>query len=116
MEKVNNELFNAKTKNEALNSKIDDIKDKVLKEKDVIGYERKLSDDLTKINEKLNETVIKRKQEINTIDIKIKNIKIEISENHDLALNSQKDGDLLVKKLQNLYDQLYEINTTNNEV
>ena len=116
IEKLSNELYNAKTKNEELIRKIEDFRDKVIKDKDAIIYERKLYDDLIAINEKMNTSLVKRKQEINTIETRIKNIKLDITENQDLAANSQKDGDLLVKKLQYLYDQLFAINTTNNEV
>ena len=65
IEKLSNELYNAKTKNEELIRKIDDFRDKVIKDKDAIIYERKLYDDLIAINEKMNTSLVKRKQEIN---------------------------------------------------
>ena len=116
LDKVSNELYHAVTKNEELKRKIDDVRDKVTKDKDSTGYERKLIDDLMKINEKLNDSILKRKQDINTIDTRIKNIKADINDNIELCENFNKDSDLLIKKLQYLYDQLYAINTTNNEV
>lgn len=116
LDKVTNELSQAKSKNEEMSSKMNDIREKINNDKESIIYERKLYEDLLKINEKLNDNIVKGKQDINTLDLRIKNIKNDIKENKDIACNSQKDGDLLVKKLQNLYDQLYAINTTNNEV
>jgi chromosome segregation ATPase len=116
LDKISSELFQAKSKNDDLLQRINDVREKIAKDREAAGYERKLYDDLLRINEKLNENVVKRRQEINTIEQRVKNLKGDIIENIEMASNFQKDGEALVKKLQYLYDQLYAINTTNSEV
>lgn len=115
-DKISNDLILAKNKNEELFSKINEVREKITSEKEGILYERKLYEDVVKINEKLNEKIVKGKQDLNTLEIRIKNIRTEMKEKEEMAMNSQRDGGLLVKKLQNLYDQLYAINSTNYEV
>ncbi len=116
LEKISNELVQARNKNEELSSKIQDIREKINNEKEAILYERMLYEDLLKINEKLNESIVKGKQDLNTLEVRIKNIRNEIKEKEEMSSNTQRDGGILVKKLQNLYDQLYAINSTNTEV
>ena len=116
IDKISNELYETKIKSEEIKRKVDEIRDKLIREKDNISYERKLCEDLNNINERLSESVMKRKQEISTIELKIRNINSDIKENAETVVNSQKDSEMLIKKLQYLYDQIYAINTANNEV
>lgn len=116
LDKISSELLQAKAKNDDLLQRINDCREKITKDRENINFERKLCDDLLRINEKLNDNVTQRRQEINTIELRIKGLRGDIDQNIQMANNFQKDGDTLVKKLQYLYDQLYGINTTNTEV
>ena len=115
-DKISNELYETKNKSEEIKRKIDEVRDILIREKNSIMYERKIYEDILKINEKLGESVMRRKQEISTMDLKIRNIKTDINENVEVVVTSQRDCDILIKKLQYLYDQIYAINTANNEV